>query len=153
MLPKQLFYNTGIPACLWFLSRDKAREGERNRKGETLFVDASEKGFMEDRTHRKFTDQDIAEIAGMYHKWRLAGNDYKDLKGFCKAETIEGIKKNDWVLTPGRYVGIPDEVNDGIPFKEKMSKLMSKLKEQLEKEKKLNVEIENQLSSIGFRIS
>lgn len=152
MLPKQLFYNTGIPACLWFLTRDKARTGERSRKGETLYIDASEKGFMEDRTHRKFTDEDIAAIAGTYHKWRLANNGYEDIKGFCKAETLEGIKKHDFVLTPGRYVGIPDEEDDGIPFEEKMKKLTIELSGQLEEEKKLNMEIEKQLSSIGFTV-
>ena len=152
MLPKQLFYNTGIPACLWFLTRDKSVKGERARKGETLFIDASEKGFMKDRTHRDFSEEDIKEIAGTYHKWRLADNGYEDVKGFCKSETLEGIKKHSFVLTPGRYVGIPDEVDDGIPFEEKMKKLTGELKEQMEKEKKLNVEIEKQLSSIGFEL-
>lgn len=152
MLPKQLFYNTGIPACLWFLTRDKARTGERSRKGETLFIDASEKGFMADRTHRQFTDEDVAEIAGTYHKWRLADNGYEDMKGFCKAETMENIAKHDFVLTPGRYVGIPDEEDDGIPFEEKMRKLTTELKGQLKEEKKLNAEIEKQLSSIGFAL-
>jgi len=150
MLPKQLFYNTGIPACLWFLSRDKARSGERQRKGETLFIDASEKGFMEDRTHRKFKDDDIAAIAGTYHKWRLDEQGYEDIKGFCKAEKLEGIMKHDFVLTPGRYVGIPDEIDDGIPFDEKMGKLTAELKGQLEEEKKRNAEIEKQLKSIGY---
>lgn len=152
MLPKQLFYNTGIPACLWFLSRDKSRKDERKRTGETLFIDASEKGFMKDRTHRDFADADIADIVNTYRKWRMGDAGYADIKGFCKGAILADIQKHNFVLTPGRYVGIPDEVDDGIPFEEKMKKLTTELKGQLEEEKTLNTEIDKQLTSIGFAL-
>jgi len=151
-LPKQLFYNTGIPACLWFISRKRAGNGDRKRTGEILFIDASEKGHLEDRTHRIFENEDIKEIANTYQEWRKKENKYENIKGFCKSATIEEIKKHNFVLTPGRYVGIPDEVDDGIPFEEKMKTLTDELSEQIEKEKKLNQEIEKQLKKIGFKL-
>ena len=121
-LPKQLFYNTGIPACLWFLRREKA-----NHSKEVLFIDASEMGFMKDRVHRDLADEDIDTITDTYHNWRK-GNGYEDVKGYCKSATIEEIQKHKHVLTPGRYVGIPDEEDDGIPFEEKMADLSATLK-------------------------
>ena len=145
-LPKQLFYNTGIPACLWFLRREKA-----NHSKEVLFIDASEMGFMKDRVHRDLADEDIDTITGTYHNWRK-GNDYEDIKGYCKSANIEEIQKHKHVLTPGRYVGIPDEEDDGIPFEEKMADLSATLKEQMEKEAQLNQEIKNQLSNIGVNL-
>lgn len=145
-LPKQLFYNTGIPACLWFLRREKA-----NHSKEVLFIDASEMGFMKDRVHRDLADEDIDTITDTYHNWRK-GNGYEDVKGYCKSATIEEIQKHKHVLTPGRYVGIPDEEDDGIPFEEKMADLSATLKEQMEKEAQLNQEIKNQLSNIGVNL-
>ena len=145
-LPKQLFYNTGIPACLWFLRREKA-----NHSKEVLFIDASEMGFMKDRVHRDLADEDIDTITDTYHNWRK-GNGYEDVKGYCKSATIEEIQKHKHVLTPGRYVGIPDEEDDGIPFEEKMADLSATLKEQMEKEEKLNQEIKDQLSNIGVNL-
>ena len=145
-LPKQLFYNTGIPACLWFLRREKA-----NHSKEVLFIDASEMGFMIDRKHRSLSTEDIDTITNTYHNWRK-GNGYEDLKGYCKSATIEEIQKHKHVLTPGRYVGIPDEEDDRIPFEEKMADLTASLKEQMEKEEKLNQEIKDQLSNIGVKI-
>jgi type I restriction enzyme M protein len=145
-LPKQLFYNTGIPACLWFLRREKA-----NHSKEVLFIDASEMGFMKDRVHRDLADEDIDTITDTYHNWRK-GNGYEDVKGYCKSATIEEIQKHKHVLTPGRYVGIPDEEDDGIPFEEKMADLSATLKEQMEKEEKLNQEIKDQLSNIGLNL-
>ena len=145
-LPKQLFYNTGIPACLWFLRREKA-----NHSKEVLFIDASEMGFMKDRVHRDLADEDIETITGTYHNWRK-GNGYEDVKGYCKSATIEEIQKHKHVLTPGRYVGIPDEEDDGIPFEEKMADLSTTLKEQMEKEAQLNQEIKDQLSNIGVNL-
>ena len=121
-LPKQLFYNTGIPACLWFISRKRGGNGDlpapglrqagRKRTGEVLFIDASELGYMEDRTHRVFNDKDIDKIAGTYHEWRKTESKYEDEKGFCKSARLEEIEKHNFVLTPGRYVGIPDEEDD-----------------------------------------
>ena len=151
-LPKQLFYNTGIPACVWFISRKKTGNGDRKRTGEILFIDASELGYMEDRTHRKFTDDDIQKVAATYHDWRSIESKYEDVKGFCKSAKIEEIQKHNYVLTPGRYVGIPEEIDDGIPFEEKISKLTSELKEQIEEEGKMNDEIKKQLNKIGFKL-
>ena len=145
-LPKQLFFNTGIPACIWFLRREKA-----NKSKEVLFIDASEMGYMQDRVHRDFAEEDIDKITQTYHSWRKGG-DYEDIKGFCKSATIEEIQKHNHVLTPGRYVGIPDEEDDGIPFEEKMAELSTTLKEQMEKEAQLNQEIKEQLSNIGVKL-
>ncbi len=149
-LPKQLFYNTGIPACIWFLSRKRTGNGDRKRTGEILVIDASEVGHMADRTHKEFTDADIAMIASTYHEWRSREGKYEDKKGFCKSATIEDITKHNFVLTPGRYVGIPDEVDDGIPFEKKIADLTATLKQQVEKEEELNEEIKKQLSKIGI---
>ena len=145
-LPKQLFYNTPIPACLWFLRREKA-----NHSKEVLFIDASEMGYMKDRAHRDFAEEDIDTITDTYHNWRKGG-DYEDIKGYCKSATIEEIQKHKHVLTPGRYVGIPDEEDDGIPFEDKMADLSATLKEQMEKEAELNQEIKDQLFNIGVNL-
>jgi type I restriction enzyme M protein len=152
-LPKQLFYNTGIPVCLWFISKKRHEmNGDRKRTGEVLFIDASEMGFMADRTHREFTDVDIAKITNTYHEWRKTGGKYEDIKGFCKSAKIDEITKHGFVLTPGRYVGIPEEVDDGVPFEEKMAELTGKLAEQMKKEKELDEEIKKQLKNIGFTL-
>ena len=151
-LPKQLFYNTGIPACLWFISRKKAGNGNRKRAGKTLFIDATEIGYMLDRTHRAFTDQDIKKVSDTYHGWRDKNGKYEDIKGFCKSATLDEIKKHKCILTPGRYVGIPDEEEDGIPFEEKIATLTRELKGQVEEEDSLNKEIKKQLSKVGFNI-
>ena len=145
-LPKQLFFNTGIPACIWFLRREKA-----NKSKEVLFIDASKMGYMQDRVHRDFAEEDIDKITQTYHNWRKDGN-YEDIKGYCKTATIEEIQKHNHVLTPGRYVGIPDEEDDSIPFEEKMAELSTTLKEQMEKEAQLNQEIKDQLSNIGVNL-
>jgi type I restriction enzyme M protein len=152
-LPKQLFYNTGIPACLWFISKKRHEmNGDRKRTGEVLFIDASELGFMVDRTHKEFTDEDIDKITNTYHEWRKVGGKYEGEKGFCKSASLEEIKKHNFVMTPGRYVGIPDEEDDGIPFEEKMATLTATLSEQIKKEKELDEEIKKQLSNIGFKL-
>lgn len=151
-LPKQLFYNTGIPACIWFISRKRTGNADRKRTGEILFIDASEVGYMEDRTHRAFTEEDMKKITGTYHEWRRKNGKYEDIKGFCKSANIEEIRKHNYVLTPGRYVGIKDEEDDGIPFEEKMAELTAKLKEQMSEEKRLNAEIKKQLAKIGFEL-
>jgi len=151
-LPKQLFYNTGIPACLWFISRKKAGNGDRKRTGEVLFIDASELGFMEDRVHRLFADEDISKVADTYHQWRSKKGQYEDVKGFCKSAKLEEVQKHSYVLTPGRYVGIPDEEDDGIPFEEKMTKLTKELAEQMKEEKRLDKEIQKQLERVGFEL-
>jgi len=149
-LPKQLFYNTGIPACLWFISRKRAGNGDRKRTGEILFIDASELGYLADRTHRMFTEEDMQKVVSTYHEWRKKDGKYEDIKGFCKSGTLSEIQKHNFVMTPGRYVGIPDEIDDGIPFEEKMKKLTEELKGQMEKENELNEEIKKQLEKIGY---
>ncbi len=158
MLPTQLFYNTGIPACLWFLSRHKNGNKNRNRKGEVLFIDASELGYMVNRRNRAFAEEDIQKIAGTYHQWKRKptagsseeGTGYEDIKGFCKSATLADIEKHNFVLTPGRYVGIPDEEEDGVPFEEKMEALTAELAEQMREAAELDQEIKIQLAKVGF---
>lgn len=151
-LPTQLFYNTGIPACLWFLSRKRTGNGDRKRTGEILFIDASGLGFMEDRTHRSFVNADIARITSTYHEWRKKGGEYEDLKGFCKSASMDEVKKHNFIMTPSRYVGIPDEKQDDVLFEERMRELTSILKAEMEAEQRLNLEIKKQLSNIGFNV-
>jgi type I restriction enzyme M protein len=159
-LPKQLFYNTGIPACIWFLRREKApRSPKGDGKSEVLFIDASEMGFMKDRVHRDLADEDINLITNTYHNWRgltpaLSKGEgvYKDIKGFCKSATIEEIEKHNHVLTPGRYVGIEAVEDDGISFETKMEVLTTTLKQQMDKEAELNNEIATQLAKIGLTL-
>ena len=160
-LPKQLFYNTGIPATIWIL-----RRGRTVRQGETLFIDASEMGFMKDRVHREFAPKDIEKIKKTYHTWRTVGADsisarsntdsisasYEDIKGYCKSAKLSEIEKHSYVLTPGRYVGIPDEEDDGIPFEDKMNDLITTLAQQIEKEKVLDDQLKEQLAKIGFEL-
>jgi type I restriction enzyme M protein len=143
-LPKQLFYNTGIPACIWYLRREKS-----NHNKEILFIDASEKGYMKDRVHRDLAEEDINLITETYHNWRKSKN-YEDVKGFCKSAKTDEVIKHNYILTPGRYVGIPHEEDDGIPFKTKMADLTTILKEQMTKEESLNEEIKQQLSILDI---
>ncbi|WP_330205509.1 class I SAM-dependent DNA methyltransferase [Cyanobacterium sp. Dongsha4] len=152
MLPTQLFYNTGIPACLWFMSRSKNGTKNRSRKGEVLFIDASELGYMVNRKNRAFTDEDIAKIADTYHQWKQQGGKYQDVKGFCKSATLADIEKHNFVLTPGRYVGIPDEEDDGIAFEEKMEILTKELAMQMREGLALDEEIKKQLAKVGFTV-
>jgi type I restriction enzyme M protein len=133
-LPGQLFYSTQIPACLWFLAKDKsngiARDRRlRDRRGEVLFIDARKLGHMVDRTRREFSDADIARIAGTYHAWRL-GEGYADVPGFCKAASLEEIRAHGHVLTPGRYVGSQAAEEDETPFAERFAALQAELEEQ-----------------------
>ena len=137
-LPGQLFYSTQIPACLWFLAKDKSANGHRDRRGETLFIDARKLGRMVDRTRREFTADDIARITSAYHRWRaksetVAANgwaDYADEPGFCRAAALEEVAKHGFVLTPGRYVGAEDVEDDGLEFAERFGALRSHLAEQ-----------------------
>ncbi|MBU6197893.1 MAG: type I restriction-modification system subunit M [Cyanobacteria bacterium REEB446] len=146
-LPKQLFYNTGIPACIWFLRRER-----QARKNEILFIDASEMGYLEDRVHRVLAEEDINKISDTYHNWRKNPDNYKDIQGFCKSAQRDEVEKHGFVLTPGRFVGIKDVIDDGVPFEEKMQKLTSTLKEQFAKEEVMNAEIKKQLAKIGFSL-
>ena len=151
-LPGQLFYSTQIPACLWFLARDRRDGRFRDRCGEVLFIDARTLGVMVDRTHRELTDEDIARIADTYHAWRgeEGGGDYADVPGFCKSASLEEVRKHGHVLTPGRYVGAAPQEKDGEPFEDKMKRLVAQLREQQNKAAELDVAIKANLSLLGF---
>lgn len=151
-LPSQLFYNTGIPACLWFLSRDKTNNRFRNREGEILFIDARKMGHMADRTHRELTDEDVQQIAQVYHSWRGEGGKYEDVRGFCKSVKLDDVKKHDYILTPGRYVGFVEEEEDPVEFEEKMHKLTVELAEQFKKSVELEQEIKANLKGLGYEL-
>jgi type I restriction enzyme M protein len=156
-LPSQLFYNTMIPACLWFIARDKLNSKFRDRRGEVLFIDARELGKMVDRRHRELTPEDTRKIAETYHAWRgepVNGKkvEFQDVLGFCKAVKLDDIRKQGHILTPGRYVGIKEEEKDEEDFEERMKKLVAELEEQITEEKTLNEEIKNDLESIGYEL-
>ena len=151
-LPSQLFYNTMIPACLWFLARDKQNNKFRDRRGEVLFIDTRKMGEMVTRRNRDLTDEDVKKIASVYHAWRGEGGKYSDVAGFCKSVKIDEIRKQGFILTPGRYVGAEEEEDDGIPFEDKMMELTSKISEQMEESKKIDEEIKKSFESIGFKV-
>src|SRR5699024_5292950 len=112
-LPGQLFYSTQIPVCLWFVTRSKEKNGKRERAGETLFIDARNLGYMSTRTLKEFSNEDIAKVADTYHAWRGTNEEkYEDVAGFCKAAKIDEIKEHDYILTPGRYVGLEEVEED-----------------------------------------
>ena len=152
-LPGQLFYSTQIPACLWFLAREKAPgKGRRDRRGQVLFIDARKMGELVDRTRRELTDAEIQKIADTYHAWcgeKNAG-EYADVAGFCKSATLEEIRKHDHVLTPGRYVGAAEQEDDGEPFEEKMRRLSALWREQRAEGARLDALIEANLNELGF---
>jgi len=151
-MPGQLFYATQIPVCLWFLARDRKNHKFRDRRGEVLFIDARKMGQMVDRTHRELTSDDITRIATVYHAWRgeKDAGTYEDVPGFCKAASLEEIRKHGYVLTPGRYVGSEAQEDDGEPFEEKMKRLTSLLQEQLTEAKRLNGAIDANLKELGY---
>ena len=152
-LPGQLFYSTQIPACLWFLARNKNPGGDwRDRRGEVLFIDARKLGHMVDRTRKEFSDEDIARIADTFRAWRsgAVAAPYEDEPGFCKSATLEEIGKHNHVLTPGRYVGAPPQEDDGEPFEDKMKRLVAQLHEQHAEARRLDAAIEENLARLGF---
>jgi type I restriction enzyme M protein len=151
-LPGQLFYSTQIPVCLWFLARDKENSGFRDRRGETLFIDARKMGTMVDRTHRELTVEDIGRIAGTYHAWRGQPDldKYADIAGFCKSASTEEIQENNHILTPGRYVGIPEREEDDEPFEAKMQRLTDQLYAQFAESASLEAEIRANLEELGY---
>ena len=151
-LPGQLFTNTQIPACIWFLTKNKKqRNSLTDRTGKLLFIDARNRGYMKDRVLRDFKQEDINKIAGTFHNWQK-GEGYEDEAGFCKSATLEKIAKHDYVLTPGRYVGAPEEEDDGEPFAEKMARLTSTLKEQFAEGNKLEEKIKKNLAGFGYEL-
>ena len=159
-LPGQLVYSTQIPACLWFLARDKRNRRFRDRRGQVLFIDARKMGRMVDRTHRELTDAEIAEIAGTYHLWRgetdvppeaVGGRTaYEDVPGFCKSATLDEIRAHGHVLTPGRYVGAAATEEDDEPFEEKMARLVAELRAQQEEAARLDAQIAANLKELGY---
>ncbi|WP_336931889.1 type I restriction-modification system subunit M [Vibrio cholerae] len=156
-LPGQLFTNTQIPACIWFLTKNKkggssaTQKGKRDRRGETLFIDARNLGFMKDRVLRDFTSDDIAKIANVFHAWQ-SGTGYKDEKGFCFSAKLEDLQKHDYVLTPGRYVGAAEAEEDSEPFADKMQRLTAQLKSQFEESDRLEKAIKENLAGIGYEL-
>jgi len=151
-LPGQLFTNTQIPACIWFLTRNKKeRNAFRDRSGEVLFIDARSLGYMKDRVLRDFKREDIERIAGTFHAWRK-GEGYEDEAGFCMSAKLDEIVKHDHVLTPGRYVGAAEEEDDGEPFADKMARLTAQLSEQFAESARLEEQIKENLAGLGFTI-
>lgn len=151
-LPGQLFYNTQIPVCLWFIARDKRNHRFRDRRGETLFIDARGMGRMTDRIHRELTDEDIQRIANTYHSWRgdKWTSDYVDVAGFCKSAKLDEIRLHAHVLSPGRYVGAKDEEDDLELLQDKIKRLTSVLEEQFAQSSKLETTIRQNLASLKY---
>lgn len=166
-LPGQLFYSTQIPVCLWFIARDKRNGRFRDRRGHVLFIDARKLGTMIDRVHRELMDEDIQKIAGTYHAWRAKRDaagacvpqplaeerelpPYEDIPGFCKSATIDEIRRQNYILTPGRYVGVAKAEEDDEPFEEKMARLTAKLRKQMEEAERLDKAIWANLEEIGY---
>ena len=146
-LPGQLFLNTQIPVCLWFLTNDKTKNG-RNRKNETLFIDARNLGTMETRVLKVLTDEDIKKIQNTVSSWRAA-EDYKDIKGFCKSSTKEEIENNSFVLNPGRYIDFADEEDDGVPFEEKIKSLSNEYQSLIDQSKNIEEIISQNLNKLN----
>ena len=147
-LPAKLFLNTQIPACLWFVSNKRhGFNGDRNRTGEILFIDANELGHLINRRTKEFTEEDIGKITGTYHQWRKKDGKYENSPGFCASVPVEKVKELDYVLSPGRYVGLA-EVEDDFNFEERFTALKAEFEAQLKEETKLNRRILKNLAKI-----
>jgi type I restriction enzyme M protein len=155
-LPPQLFFNTQIPACLWFLSRDKSGAGGKtDRSGQVLFIDARQMGRLETRVFRVLDEAQVMQIANTYHAWRGDGETeavYEDVPGFCKSALLDEIKEHDYILTPGRYVGAAVVEDDEEAYAEKMSALAGELREQFVQSEALEAEIKKNLAGLGYEI-
>ena len=150
-LPGQLFYSTQIPACLWFVARNKnPGNGWRDRRGEVLFIDARKLGHMVDRTRKEFSNEDLARISGTYHAWRGEpdADAYEDERGFCKAAELEEVRAHNYVLTPGRYAGAAAEEADSVPFEERFADLKDTLAEQFAEAEELGTLIQAKLEKV-----
>ena len=147
-LPPQLFHNTQIPACLWFVNRAKPD----HRRGQILFIDTRNMGEMIDRTRRELTDDDHASVTDIYHAWLSADGNYEDTAGFCKSADIDEVQRHNYVLTPGRYVGAPELEDDGEPFPEKMARLTAELQDHFAESERLEAQIRNNLRRLGYII-
>ena len=157
-LPGQLFTNTQIPACIWFLTKTKHKRGRgaaafRDRAGEVLFIDARKLGYMVDRVLRAFTDEDTHKIVSTFHAWKRDKDAYEDIPGFCKSAGIDEIAEHGHVLTPGRYVGAEEVEDDGVPFADKMATLTTELADQFAESAKLEKAIRKNMKSLGFELA
>ena len=151
-LPGQLFLTTSIAACLWFITRSKNKEKFKDRRGETLFIDARSLGDMIDRRTRELSEENINELTSIYYNWRI-GEEYNDKIGLCKSVKLNEIKENNYILSPGRYVGIlAQNFDDSIDFEIKMNNLVDQLSEQFKNQIKLNKVIKKSLEELGFDI-
>lgn len=150
-LPSQLFYTTQIPVCLWFLTRNKGNGKFRDRRGETLFIDARKIGSLIDRTHKEFSEREIADIAKTYHAWRgeKEAGKYADVAGYCKSAKLEEVRSHGHVLTPGRFVGAEDVEDDGEEFDAKMKQLMKTLSQQFAESERLQLAITKYFGSFS----
>lgn len=153
-LPPQLFYTTGIPVCLWFLNRDKTSSGERDRRGEMLFIDARQMGRKISRTQIELTEDEIDRITGVYQAWRGQPDAgiYTDDPGFCKSATIHEAEAAGLMLSPGRYVGAPDEEEDAIAFEERMATMVDQLADELSENARLRDEVAIALQAAGYEL-
>ena len=156
-LPGQLFTNTQIPACIWFLTKTKQKRGRgaaafRDRAGEVLFIDARKLGYMVDRVLRAFTAEDTARIVSTFHAWKRDKDAYEDIPGFCYSATLDEIAEHGHVLTPGRYVGAEEVEDDGIPFADKMATLTTELADQFAESAKLEKAIRKNMKALGFAL-
>jgi type I restriction enzyme M protein len=155
-LPTQLFRSTGIPVCVWFLAKDKSPGvgGTEDRRGQVLFIDARNMGYMVDRAERALSDEDIAKIAGTVHAWRGtrsagdAGLTYADEPGFCYSAKTAEIAANDYALTPGRYVGAAELADDGEPLEEKIARLRNELLAAMDESERLALVVREQLERV-----
>ena len=155
-LPGQLFTNTQIPACIWFLTKDKANgfnlnKKKRDRRGQFLFIDARQLGYMKDRVLRDFTLDDINKVADSFHAWQH-GEGYENVPGFCYSASLDDIRKHEHVLTPGRYVGAAEQEEDGEAYADKMARLTAQLAEQFAESAKLEDEIRKNLAGLGYTL-
>jgi len=153
-LPTKLFLNTQIPACLWFLSREKETDPNHPRRDKILFIDARNMGTLINRRTRELTDEDIQKIADTYRNWKKDDGSYQDIPGFCKSVSLDGeggVRAMDYVLTPGRYVGLPDE-DDDFNFEERIKTLTAELKAQMEESVKLDERIKENLAKVGIEL-
>lgn len=152
-LPAQLFYTTGIPVCLWFLDRNKTSSSERDRREETLFIDARQMGSKISRTQIELSEEEIGRIAATYHAWRgTTGEDYNDEAGFCHASDLKEIKGVGFTLSPGRYVGAPESEEDEVAFEEKMAMLVDQLAAEMATNERLTEETRQALRRVGYEV-
>ncbi len=147
-MPDKLFFNTGIPVSLWFVSKDRHGNGHRRREGEVLFIDARKLGTMESRRLRVLSDDDVSKIASTYHAWRNHDGDYEDVAGFAKAASLDEIAQNDFVLTPGRYVGSEEAEVDEEPIDEKIERLKKELFAEFERGREIEDEVRRRLGGL-----